>query len=256
MNIGSCYKLTNIGIQIISDHCYKYLETLNLGGLNLIDYDVSDVCKKCVLLKHLDLRACCKLTNNSLKYIGLLSKKKYHKKLSSMVLLDFGTFHTNTIPPQYRSTAAQKIIHVQYLSVQFSNNQFNSLFFQYLMIFFFFFFLGGCDRFDDDGFKLLFYGGKKNPPQDNNGQRVKFFKNLESLDLRGITKITDDALNLICNECCGMDSNNNNFNNSSNKKLTYRGSLKALIFKKKNNENITNKIIGRLKQYKTLKVKY
>ena len=61
LNLGGCFKVTNVGISIVADHG-SYLEVLNLGGCQLMDFDVEDVCRKCVRLRVLDLRACTKIT--------------------------------------------------------------------------------------------------------------------------------------------------------------------------------------------------
>ena len=50
MNIGGCIKISNISFQIVGEHL-KNLMSLNLAGCDsLIDFDVEDVCKNCLIL--------------------------------------------------------------------------------------------------------------------------------------------------------------------------------------------------------------
>ena len=92
LNLGGCFKVTNVGISIVADHG-QHLEVLNLGGCQLMDFDVEDICKKCVRLRVLDLRACCKITDASARAIGLLAKRKRAKGLCAgygLRVLDLG----------------------------------------------------------------------------------------------------------------------------------------------------------------------
>jgi hypothetical protein len=70
LNVGDVRQMTNISVQIIADHCTNLTSLSIAGNMQVMDMDVADVCKKCLGMQSLNLRACRRLTDGCLKPIS------------------------------------------------------------------------------------------------------------------------------------------------------------------------------------------
>jgi hypothetical protein len=90
LNIGGCPRISNVGFQILSERLGARLETLNLSGCRLTEFDLEDVGRGCAALVCLRLRACALLTDAGLAHVLALERRKRRAGKKSLSVLDVG----------------------------------------------------------------------------------------------------------------------------------------------------------------------
>ncbi len=173
LNLGGCVKLSNISFQIVGTHL-KNLITLNLAGCDsLIDYDVEDVCKNCLSLEQLVLRACWRLTDGAARHIANLGVRQRKRGAKLQEAMQWSTALSN--PPRYLKRLD----------------------------------IGGCTRFTEKGLHMVFGGNKKIEEVDLRGlgnltskilmEDIVQLKSLKSLIILGMKNITQDDVDKFVN---------------------------------------------------------
>ena len=165
LNIGGCIKISNISFQIVGEHL-KNLMSLNLAGCDsLIDFDVEDVCKNCLILEQLSLRACWRLTDDAARHIANLGVRQRKRGEKLKEAMQWSTTLSN--PPRYLKRLD----------------------------------IGGCTRFTDKGFHMIFGGNKYLEEIDLRGGNLSAkillediiqLKKLKSLIILGMKNINQD----------------------------------------------------------------
>ena len=90
LNLGDVRQMSNVSMQIIADHCPSLLSLSVAGNMQAMDMDVADVCKRATALESLNLRACRRLTDGSLKAVSALLRSQHRRGLSGLTALDSG----------------------------------------------------------------------------------------------------------------------------------------------------------------------
>lgn len=90
LNLGDIRQMSNISVQLVADHCSSLRSLSIAGSMKVMDLDVGDVCKHALLLQSLNLRACRRLTDGCLKYIGNLLRLQHRKGHPPLTSLDLG----------------------------------------------------------------------------------------------------------------------------------------------------------------------
>lgn len=76
LRVGGCERLSCISTSMIADHCKGRMARLGLGGIKLLcDADLEDI-GRMNALRHLQLCACTKVSDNGIKQIGLLAGRQ------------------------------------------------------------------------------------------------------------------------------------------------------------------------------------
>ena len=147
----------------------KNLVTLNLAGCDsLIDFDVEDVCKNCLMLEEFSLRACWRLTDGAARHIANLGVRQRKRKLKLQEAIQWSTSLPN--PP-----ASLKRLDI-----------------------------GGCSRITEKGLHMIFGGNKLLEEIDLRGlsnltpkillEDISQLLNLKSLIILGMKLITQAHL--------------------------------------------------------------
>mmetsp|Transcript_18525 Transcript_18525/g.36069 ORF Transcript_18525/g.36069 Transcript_18525/m.36069 type:complete len:360 (+) Transcript_18525:35-1114(+) len=90
LNVGDVRQMTNISVQIIADHCTNLTSLSIAGNMQAMDMDVADVCKKCLGMQSLNLRACRRLTDGCLKPIAAMLRGQHRRNIPPLRALDLG----------------------------------------------------------------------------------------------------------------------------------------------------------------------
>ena len=90
LNLGDVRQMSNVSMQIIADHCPSLLSLSVAGNTQAMDMDVADICKRATALEALNLRACRRITDGSLKAVAALLRAQHRRGLAGLTALDLG----------------------------------------------------------------------------------------------------------------------------------------------------------------------
>ncbi|CEP01019.1 unnamed protein product (mitochondrion) [Plasmodiophora brassicae] len=89
IDIGACQNLTNISFQIIASHGRALKRVSAAGCQQVTECDLDDL-SKCTSMTSLSLRACRRLTDDSVRHLARLGRRKAHRGLPPLKWLDLG----------------------------------------------------------------------------------------------------------------------------------------------------------------------
>ena len=245
LNLTNCNQITDKGCERISRKC-KFLESLSLElCMKITDIGIQQVARSKVPLSELNIGSCWKISNIGMQIIAdHCFKTLLSLNLGGCTLMDFDVcdLSKKCIFLEHfilRACTALTDTSLKALGGLARRKRKKHLYGLKLLD------IGGCSRFTDNGFNLMFNGGCKQKAEVD-GQSPKYWRDLETLEMRGLHQITDSTVKLICYEC--LESGGNKKGDKEDTAFK----LKTLTLQRC--KNITDKGIDRLKQYASLKI--